>query len=66
MNKTDALAIARIECEKRNELWREPVSVSWGLFHYTVWTHSGYRGCNVCVKIRKRDGTIARFTVMPR
>ena len=66
MKKTDALDIARTECEKRNVPWREPVLVHWGLFHYTVWTDARNRGGNVCVKIRKRDGAIVSLNLMPR
>ncbi len=55
--KEEARKIAQEECRRNSWPWTEPISVSWGLFTYTVWG-GGRKGGNLCVRIRKRDGAI--------
>jgi len=58
------MTIARQECQKRGWPWREPVSVKWGIFSYTVWG-GGTKGGNLCIKIRKSNGEIMNAGFSP-
>lgn len=64
ITKAHALEIAREECAKRGWPWREPVSVKWGFFTYTVWG-GGQKGGNLSMRIRKKDGKILLAGITP-
>ena len=66
MNKEQARAIARTECDRRGWHWQEPVNVHWGLFTFVVWTNALSRGGNVCMKIRRRNGEVVSAGVTPK
>ncbi len=66
IKKAEALEIARNECAKRAWAWLEPVSVEWGLFHFTVRTNTESRGGNVIIRVRKSSGLVTFATVTPR
>ena len=58
MTKSEALEIAKQEAQRRDWQWMEPSKVYWGLFSYTVWSHSRCKGGNVVAKVRKKDGAV--------
>ena len=60
ISKTDALSIARAECERRDWLWWEPVHIktSWG--SWEIWTNADEKGGNVRILVSKDTGEIAK------
>lgn len=58
ITKTEAMQIARQECERRGWPWQEPILIHWGFFSFTVRTNTQRRGGNVSLRIRKRDGVV--------
>lgn len=65
ITKIEAKEIARKECEARGWPWREPITVRWGLFSYTVWG-GGTKGGNLIIIIRKRDGVLLSADMTPK
>jgi hypothetical protein len=65
MNKEMAKEIARVECEKRDWPWFEPIKVFWGLRCYTLKTNANAKGGNVYVCVRKRDGSVKSASIVP-
>lgn len=66
MTREEAITTAKEECQRRGWAWREPVEVHWGFFSYTVVTNTMCRGCNVRMKIRKKDGVVLGAGLSPR
>jgi hypothetical protein len=64
ITRKQALQIARDECERRGWPWNEQAFVQWGIFAFTVWG-GGRKGCNLCVRVRKRDGAIVKSFMTP-
>jgi hypothetical protein len=60
VTKTEAEAIARRECERRNWPWAEPVTVREGLRSYRFWTNARARTGNVEIVVRADNGEITR------
>lgn len=63
MTKDDAKEVAKKECDRQGWPWLEPVTVSWGVFSFTVRTNATNRGANVTIKVRKKDGAIVSAAV---
>jgi hypothetical protein len=66
ISKTEAISIARDECEKRKWTWREPVKVQsrWGI--WIVHTNWGYRGVNARIAIDQETGEVTEAAYLPR
>jgi hypothetical protein len=62
LSKDQAAAIARQACESRGLEFREPVQVTRGPFHVTVWTNARYIGGNVVIVLRSRTGRVVKVT----
>lgn len=65
LSKTKARELAKAECEKRQLPFREPVLVTRGPFRTTIFTNSGVRGGNVCVRLGTRTGAVISVWVNP-
>jgi hypothetical protein len=65
ITREKARQIAKDECLKREWPWLEPVHVRWGWFSWHVWG-GGRRGCNLFMRIRKRDGRILQAGMTPK
>lgn len=65
-SKTEAISIARAECERREWVWREPVKVQsrWGI--WIVHTNWGCRGVNARIAIEQETGQVIKAAYLPR
>ncbi len=66
ITKAEAIAIARVECERRDLPWREPVVVmtEWGT--WIVLTSADWLGGNVRIFVRKDTGEVTKVLVSPK
>jgi hypothetical protein len=65
ITKQQAREIAQNECQRHGWPWLEPIYVRWGICNYTVWG-GGRKGCNLYMKIRKKDGKIIHSGMTPK
>jgi hypothetical protein len=66
IGKSEAIELARRECERRGIAWEEPVSVVHGLFVVSVWTHTDKIGGNVIVTLGRRRGEVRNVSITPK
>jgi hypothetical protein len=62
----EALKIAKLECERHDLAWVEPVSVIEGSLRFDIKTNANYIGNNAYISVSIKDGTILRFGYSPR
>jgi hypothetical protein len=60
VGRETAVAAAKEECLAHGWPWEEPIHVSEGLLEYRIMTNARMRGGNVNVRVRCRDGRVAR------
>ncbi len=58
IDKDEAKAIARAECERRGLPWGEPVRVYRHYGNWSVWTNADHVGGNIRVIIDGRNGDV--------
>jgi hypothetical protein len=56
INRQEALVLAKEAVLRAGLLWDEPVVVTWGPFHYSMWTRADTRGGNISVRVNRRSG----------
>ena len=66
LSKTEAMQLARAECERRALPFTYPVKVSRGFRHWRVWTKADSIGGNVDITINPRRRTVTDVWVNPK
>jgi hypothetical protein len=56
VTKSEARDIAYAHTQRLGLPWTEPIAVRWRPLSYFVWTHAGWTGGNVGIKVSKRTG----------
>ena len=66
ISASDAEAIARAECERREWPWEEPVEVRRRARTYRIWTNTEFRGGNVEIVVDASTGEVRRAWLNPQ
>ena len=66
ISRTQAISIARSECERRQWAWLEPVKAQSGDKVWIIHTSWGYRGGNAKISIDRETGEVVKAAYLPR
>jgi hypothetical protein len=66
ISKSEAIDLARQECDRRGISWEGSVRVVGALRVITVWIDADKRGGNVIVRLGRRKGEVRKFLITPK